>query len=97
MANDTAQPSQTFIPRTVAQVERGVDAIVARFADPVRDLGNRTLAFVDRLFSARLAADITSPVVQQSVGGGQSMVYPSPWYSVGACMSTRQRPSRTSD
>src|SRR5437762_7663661 len=80
MTNGSA--ASAFIPGTVASVERGVSALVSRFAAPVRALGARTLSFVDRIIGSHLA-----PVEQAAPGpraarGAGHLLMPVPWYQL---------------
>ena len=66
------------MPRAISAVERSADALVSRFADPVRAIGARTLGMVDRLLRMRLAP--FSEAGPQHGAPTQGMPLPVPWY-----------------
>ena len=68
-ANGSSGQASAFVPGVVRAVERSVSALVARFADPVRSLGARTLGFADRLMGPRLLSSLAPLGAQGHVGG----------------------------
>ena len=88
MANENAQSAAPeFQSRSLASVEKTTNAMVSRFADPVRAFGARALGFADqflgRIVGARGAGVLhplaDAPMHVPHVGG---MVFARPWYQV---------------
>src|SRR5437868_5857221 len=81
----------TFVPRTVASVERAATAVARRVAAPVRMLATRALSFADRLVGTWTGATPTvggfesgaRPAMRTSTRGS-AMLLPRPWYEVDA-------------
>ncbi len=92
MANDVPRPTAVFTPRTVATVERATSSVVARFAEPVRSLGARTLGFIDRLIGARLFGVATPGGAAAShAHASGSFVFARPWYELAIAGSAQAR------
>src|SRR5262245_48397900 len=97
MAKDTA-PVSVFTPRTVASFERTTNAIVSRFAEPVRAVGLRALGFIDRIIGARLFGQTASAqgLAPQDAGtvAVDGYIYARPWYEAprAAAAALRARP-----
>src|SRR5579859_6216751 len=77
MAAKSEAPLPAFSSRSIAAVERATGALVSRFAEPVRQIGVRTLGFVDRMLGERVFG-LVQPLVPVSEG----YVYARPWYEV---------------
>lgn len=79
----TTERPTAFVPGGARAAERGAASVVSRFAAPVRALGSRTLGFVDRFFSTRLAFLQYGSAHHRPFGQGSiGLLFPIPWYDV---------------